>query len=891
MSLFDAASHPRQPFDHHHHLKRKVDDHDDQDHSFPLLKMARPSSPPFSFPSPCLTSALAAFDVEESKTRLSSSHPPPPFASPSASLPLPSSLASPPSDELHFFVRLLSHGSLVVHARPTDTVNSIIERIESVTGIPSREQRLIYCGRQLCGESTLRHSAVKKDATLQLTGRLRSTGQSRAWRVVDDLVSSICFLNAAAASDIRTIDRQRTVAQLVKDFLNTTLADSDGDKDKALAYLGVFSLAGAPSELVKLYLSPLADNRAIAEGAIRIFLDSNPDFLPEYMHSQCAPIVFTFCRMLAATVGRNDQLYVGCRRTLSKLLKASIEPLNSVHLKSTHLLLELHLFITELSGLVDAALSSDSMLDSEVVLTDLSNFLTAMRWAIQEWKGVDRPISEHLYILGSPRYENGIGLLYELYIKLLNKVGQCLKKVEDILDERGQARYEAQLAKWSQLLVVLTVIKVFSKIFEGAEQLLHSLLFERRRTLNALLRCAKRNRKLRWFLKYKDITDFEARRNLLLMMLPEGKEEEELHEMLIDRFQLLSESFQYIGQADATALRGAIFMEFKNEEATGPGVLREWFCLLCQAIFNPQNPLFLSCPHDHRRFFPNPASSVDPLHLKYFSFSGRVIALALMHKVQVGVVFDRMFFLQLAGRSVTLEDVRDADPVLYMSCKQILEMDAALLDSDALGLTFAREIDMMGSKRMVELCPGGKDIIVHSRNREEYVSLLIKHCFVTSISEQVSHFAEGFGDILSNSKHQQFFFDSMDLEDFDRMLGGSNNVINVKDWKEHTEYNGYKSKDRQIYWFWKVVESMSEEQRRVLLFFWTSIKYLPVDGFGGLASRLYIYKSSSDSQECLPTSHTCFYRLCLPAYGTKSMMHDRLQLISQEHISCSFGTS
>lgn len=199
------------------------------------------------------------------------------------------------------------------------------------------------------------------------------------------------------------------------------------------------------------------------------------------------------------------------------------------------------------------------------------------------------------------------------------------------------------------------------------------------------------------------------------------------------------------------------------------------------------------------------ASTVDPLHLKYFSFSGRVIALALMHKVQIGIVFDRTFFLQLAGRSITLEDVRDADPDLYKSWKQILEMDGALLDSDGLGLTFVRDVEMLGSLKTVELCPGGKDIIVHSRNREDYINLLIKHRFVTSISEQVARFAEGFGDILSNSKNQQFFFNGLDLEDFDLMIGGNNSVINVKEWREHTEYSGYKSKDRNIIWFWKVI--------------------------------------------------------------------------------------
>ena len=50
-------------------------------------------------------------------------------------------------------------------------------------------------------------------------------------------------------------------------------------------------------------------------------------------------------------------------------------------------------------------------------------------------------------------------------------------------------------------------------------------------------------------------------------------------------------------------------MDFTNEEATGPGVLREWFFLVCQEIFNPQNALFVACPNDRRRFFPNPGIS------------------------------------------------------------------------------------------------------------------------------------------------------------------------------------------------------------------------------------------------------------------------------------------
>lgn len=87
----------------------------------------------------------------------------------------------------------------------------------------------------------------------------------------------------------------------------------------------------------------------------------------------------------------------------------------------------------------------------------------------------------------------------------------------------------------------------------------------------------------------------------------------------------------------------------------------------------------------------------------------------------------------------------------------------------------------------------------------------------------------------------------------------------------------------------QVVEDMTAEQKKVLLFFWTSIKYLPVEGFSGLSSRLYIYKTS-ESSDRLPSSHTCFYRLCLPAYPTSAVMHGRLSIITQEHVGCSFGT-
>ncbi|XP_077221806.1 ubiquitin protein ligase 5 isoform X2 [Tasmannia lanceolata] len=810
---------------------------------------------------------------------------------------------------VHFFVRMISGGNtLVIHANSDDSVESVHEQIQKITGIPIIEQRLIYRGKQLQTDRSLAECAVQNDAGLQLVGRMRSTEYPRSWQVVNDMVSYICRLCRGDPN----LPSPRNVKSRVKEFLRMTPRDIARDNivrdncemardncEMALGHLRVFNLAGAPSALIMLFLSPIEGNRGCAEESIQLFLTSNLDFLPQSIHKQCASIVLEFCKLLNLTA-HGHTLYISCRNALATLLESIGVAHGSRYFdyaKATTVIRDFFPFVSELADDLSVGLermmaspTSTTMLVADV--REFSAFLQPLCSAIEDRIGSEGPIAIPLYEGGNKcnRYEDEVVFLHGHFLELLKKIDQCLKKVEHFLTTKGTSESDSRWTEWSQYLAILKELNSVSKLYEGGEERLSSVLRSWRFSLNFLIRHSKRSDDHLWILTHKDVTDFESRRHLVMMMFPEMRDEyEDVHEMLIDRSQLLAESFEYIGHAEPESLRGGLFMEFKNEEATGPGVLREWFCLVCQAIFNPQNALFLSSPNDCRRFYPNPASGANPLHLDYFGFCGRVIALALMHKVQVGIVFDRVFFLQLAGNIVSLEDIRNADPCFYMSCKKILEIDDKLLDSDALGLTFIIEIEELGARRVVELCPGGKGIVVNSRNREEYVHLLIRYRFVTSISQQVNHFAQGFADILRSPNLQKFFFQSLELEDFDRVVYGSDRAICVKDWKAHTEYNGYEETDHQICWFWKVLEGMSAEQQRKLLFFWTSVNHLPVDGFSGLASKLYIFKEL-DSEDRLPSSRTCFYRLCLPRYSSQAVMQDRLCFITQDHVSSSFGT-
>ncbi|KAI3831935.1 hypothetical protein MKW92_026519 [Papaver armeniacum] len=53
---------------------------------------------------------------------------------------------------------------------------------------------------------------------------------------------------------------------------------------------------------------------------------------------------------------------------------------------------------------------------------------------------------------------------------------------------------------------------------------------------------------------------------------------------------------------------------------------------------------------------------------------------------------------------------------MHRSCKKRLEMDVDFVDSYAIGLTFVREIEEFGSRKTMELCPGGSNIVVNSKN-------------------------------------------------------------------------------------------------------------------------------------------------------------------------------
>lgn len=71
------------------------------------------------------------------------------------------------------FVRTLAGKTLTVQVTPDATIQDVKEKISHSENIPTKDQRLVYAGKQLDDARSLNDYCIGNDATLHLLMRLQ----------------------------------------------------------------------------------------------------------------------------------------------------------------------------------------------------------------------------------------------------------------------------------------------------------------------------------------------------------------------------------------------------------------------------------------------------------------------------------------------------------------------------------------------------------------------------------------------------------------------------------------------------------------------------------------------------------------------------------------------
>ncbi len=181
------------------------------------------------------------------------------------------------------------------------------------------------------------------------------------------------------------------------------------------------------------------------------------------------------------------------------------------------------------------------------------------------------------------------------------------------------------------------------------------------------------------------VLDFDNKRNYFNQQLHRRTGPREHHTTLqlnVRRPHVFEDSYQYLHRKTGDQIKyGKLNVRFYNEEGVDAGgVTREWFQILARQMFNPDYALFQPCAGDKLTYQPNRASAINPEHLLFFKFVGRIIGKAIYDGRLLDAYFARSLYRQILGKPVDYRDVEWVDPEYYNSLCWILENDPTPLE-------------------------------------------------------------------------------------------------------------------------------------------------------------------------------------------------------------------
>jgi len=130
------------------------------------------------------------------------------------------------------------------------------------------------------------------------------------------------------------------------------------------------------------------------------------------------------------------------------------------------------------------------------------------------------------------------------------------------------------------------------------------------------------------------VLEFDNKRNYFNRRLHTRQGSRDPHPTLqlnVRRDQVFLDSYKSMYYKNGDEIKYAkLSIRFHGEEGVDAGgVTREWFQVMARQMFNPDYALFIPVASDRTTFHPSRMSGVNPEHLSFFKFIGRIIGKAL----------------------------------------------------------------------------------------------------------------------------------------------------------------------------------------------------------------------------------------------------------------------
>jgi E3 ubiquitin-protein ligase HUWE1 len=295
------------------------------------------------------------------------------------------------------------------------------------------------------------------------------------------------------------------------------------------------------------------------------------------------------------------------------------------------------------------------------------------------------------------------------------------------------------------------VIREMSLTSPPPESRMENLFFtfteEHRKILNDLVRHTPKLMSGTFSLLVKNpkVLEFDNKRNYFTRSIHNRNQQTRQSfpplQLSVRREQVFHDSFRSLFFKSGDEMKfGKLSIRFHGEEGVDAGgVTREWFQVLSRQMFDPGYALWIPVSSDRTTFHPNNMSAVNPEHLTFFKFIGRIIGKALYEGRVLDCHFSRAVYKRILGKAVSVKDMESLDPEYYKSLVWMLENDI----TDIITETFSVENDKFGVAETIDLIENGQTILVTQENKQEYIRLMVEFKLTGSVQEQLDSFLKG----------------------------------------------------------------------------------------------------------------------------------------------------
>jgi ankyrin repeat protein len=271
---------------------------------------------------------------------------------------------------------------------------------------------------------------------------------------------------------------------------------------------------------------------------------------------------------------------------------------------------------------------------------------------------------------------------------------------------------------------------------------------------------------------------------------------------------------------------GSLIVTFANEAGICTGPRKEFWSLYCQELVNGKDSLFSSSDNGQAMLQPGVIlmqSTQFAERLALVHHVGMILAQAVFHGDNIPLHLVQPLLKQLLGIQLSHpEDLEQFDEVLHHNLTSI--DDISVLD-----LTFEENVQSPRNLEMFTfpLLEGGCNMSVTTENKDEYIRLMSEFKLEKSVAEETKAFCAGFWKVIPKKCLQVLTTNELSL-----FVSGIP-TIDVDDWEKQTVYAPGVPENTKV-WFWKLVHSLREEEKALLLKFSTGSPCVPVGGFKNL---------------------------------------------------------